>query len=446
MTWYRTGTVTVTNGSTNVAGTGTAFVANGQIGEAFLGPDGRTYEITNIPSDTALTITPAYLGSTASGQAYAIAPLRGRIAQLLAETSSLLNSFAAVRDGIGAGLMGDGTVSLPGLRFAADQDTGIARIGGNTLSLVAGGAETLRAGQTSVWIGGAALGSSTGAIECGSLRNADGAFLIDLTTVAGADFNARLLRNGGANGAFEIINSGIGDLRFTQNSTGNFVWNQNGIFRMALTSGGLFSGTDNSMSCGIAANRWSSVFAATGTINTSDAREKHWLGGASDAALRAADRIIGELGFFQWNDAVAEKGEEGARIHFGVRAQEVMRIMAEEGLEDEQMLEFEPDVFIPADRQPSFRHAFLCFDTWEDAFEPEMADIEVPVEEPSGLIGETGAPLMRVRMRKEPRPTGKLKQTRRAGNRFGLRVDQLTMFLLAALAQRVAALQNKETF
>ena len=41
MAWYRTGTVTVTNGSATVTGAGTDFVSNTQIGECFLGPDGR---------------------------------------------------------------------------------------------------------------------------------------------------------------------------------------------------------------------------------------------------------------------------------------------------------------------------------------------------------------------------------------------------------------------
>ena len=77
MGWYRAGTVALTNGSSTVTGSGTAFIANAGIGEGLIAPDGRTYEITNIASDTSLTISPAYLGSTASGQAYAVAPCAG---------------------------------------------------------------------------------------------------------------------------------------------------------------------------------------------------------------------------------------------------------------------------------------------------------------------------------------------------------------------------------
>jgi hypothetical protein len=141
MAWYRAGTVSVTNGSASVTGSGTAFVANVSIGEGIVLPDGRIYEITNVSSDTSLTLATNYLGSTASGQPYAIAPLRGRIAQLLSETSSLIASFAGVRDGIGAGLFPDGTVTAPSFRFSSSQTTGIFRPGANRLAVSTNGVQ-----------------------------------------------------------------------------------------------------------------------------------------------------------------------------------------------------------------------------------------------------------------------------------------------------------------
>lgn len=156
MAWYRAGTVALTNGNGTVTGTGTAWVANATVGEAFLAPDGRVYEITAIVSDTSMTIAPNYLGSTASSQSYAIGPLRGRVADLLAESQSLLSSFATVRDGIGAGLIPDGTVSAPALRFSADQDTGIYRIGANAVGVAtAGGLRLALVGTNNFLLGGA---------------------------------------------------------------------------------------------------------------------------------------------------------------------------------------------------------------------------------------------------------------------------------------------------
>lgn len=77
MTWLRAGTVAVTSGSTTVTGTGTGFAANTRIGDAFIGPDGRQYELQNVASDTVISILPAYLGPTASGQPYAVMPVQG---------------------------------------------------------------------------------------------------------------------------------------------------------------------------------------------------------------------------------------------------------------------------------------------------------------------------------------------------------------------------------
>lgn len=80
MTWYKTGTVQVTSGSNAVVGTGTAFIANARVGDAFSGPDGNWYEVINIVSDTSLGIYPNYRGaSVASGGVYVIAPMEGYV-------------------------------------------------------------------------------------------------------------------------------------------------------------------------------------------------------------------------------------------------------------------------------------------------------------------------------------------------------------------------------
>jgi hypothetical protein len=80
MTWYKTGTVQVTSGSNAVVGTGTAFIANARVGDAFSGPDGNWYEVINVVSNTSLGIYPNYRGtSVASGGVYVIAPMEGYV-------------------------------------------------------------------------------------------------------------------------------------------------------------------------------------------------------------------------------------------------------------------------------------------------------------------------------------------------------------------------------
>ncbi len=93
MPWYRAGTVSVTLNNTTVTGTGTAFAANSRVGDAFLGPDGRWYEVANIASDTVLSILPAYQGATAAAGTYALAPIQGYVKASADQLRSIVSSF-----------------------------------------------------------------------------------------------------------------------------------------------------------------------------------------------------------------------------------------------------------------------------------------------------------------------------------------------------------------
>ncbi len=79
MSWYKVGTVSVTPGSNAVIGTGTSFIANSRVGDAFRGPDGGWYEVTNIASNTALSISPGYQGAADASGGYALAPMQGYV-------------------------------------------------------------------------------------------------------------------------------------------------------------------------------------------------------------------------------------------------------------------------------------------------------------------------------------------------------------------------------
>lgn len=102
MPWYRTGTVAITAGQTTVTGTGTNFSANGRVGDAFLGPDGRWYEVTNIASGTVLSILPAYQGATVSGGTYAITPVQGYTKTLADKFNDIANTWGSTLAGLGA--------------------------------------------------------------------------------------------------------------------------------------------------------------------------------------------------------------------------------------------------------------------------------------------------------------------------------------------------------
>lgn len=386
MTWYRTGTVTVTNGQTLVTGSGTAWIANAQIGEGLVAPDGRIYEITNIVSDTSLSISPAYLGSTASGQSYTIAPLRGRIAQLLSETSSLLASFATVRDGIGAGLFPDGTLSLPGFRFAADQDTGLVRTGSNQMEFTTGGVSRGQfnaAGQfgTSGNFGAGTYSPLARLHVVGGDARLQNNYSLQFSA-PGSDTNigARYILQSDNNFVLYVRNAAGGDDAIMFVTAGQ----PSGQHDLTLASGlrNLRPAVDNTIALGAGSNRFTTVFAATGAINTSDEREKQWRGPLNADELRAAKRMAAEIGIFQFLDAIEAKGAANARLHCGVRAQQVFAILEDEGLDWS-------------------RYAWCCFDEWDADPESE----------------------------------------REAGNRYGIRPDQLALWLIAAQEQRLLALE-----
>ena len=104
--------------------------------------------------------------------------------------------------------------------------------------------------------------------------------------------------------------------------------------------------SDNTSQLGTASRRWSTVFAATGTINTSDANLKQDVENLEQAELNIAIAIKGLIKKYRFIDAVQIKGDD-ARIHVGVIAQEVEQAFIDEGLDPR-------------------RYALFCEDTLED--------------------------------------------------------------------------------
>lgn len=93
MPWYKSGTVSVALNSNAVIGTGAAFIANSRVGDAFRGPDGGWYEVTNIASDTALSISPNYQGATNAAGTYALAPMQGYVKESADTLRALVNTY-----------------------------------------------------------------------------------------------------------------------------------------------------------------------------------------------------------------------------------------------------------------------------------------------------------------------------------------------------------------
>ena len=122
--------------------------------------------------------------------------------------------------------------------------------------------------------------------------------------------------------------------------------------------------TDGSRNLGTGSRRWANVYASTGTINTSDEREKTAVASPDDALMRAWGKV--NFRVFQFKDAVEKKGSD-ARLHVGVIAQQVIEAFKSEGL----------DVT---------RYGLLCYDKWEDEYEDIEVIDQVEVADEEGNI------------------------------------------------------------
>lgn len=181
MAWYATGTISVTNGSTSVTGSGTQFITGAQVGEGLL-ENGQLYEIQSIESATSLTLAKTYLGATQSGLNYEIVPTQSLVADLANNVSSLIGDFQSVVDNAGAGKFSDGTVATPGISFTQDQNNGLYRIGADNWGLVAGGVKVVDVTSTGIDVAGTAtMGGLT-------VRAPSGDTPVNITTTTSGSF------------------------------------------------------------------------------------------------------------------------------------------------------------------------------------------------------------------------------------------------------------------
>jgi hypothetical protein len=106
--------------------------------------------------------------------------------------------------------------------------------------------------------------------------------------------------------------------------------------------------TDNSTKLGTASFRWTEVFAANGTINTSDANQKQQIRSLNDQEKAVALELKAGIKAFKFNDSVAAKGDS-ARIHVGAIAQEVEQAFISNGLDPKNYGVFCRDVWYTID-------------------------------------------------------------------------------------------------
>jgi len=249
----------------------------------------------------------------------------------------------------------------------------------------------------------AGAGSSWGSVGAAA---AAGSFMVFLR--AGTSTPAGYLGTDG--GGIEASGTGT---HFGIRSDADLMLLAGGTIRIrALTTGHIEAGADNTQTWGSASKRWSTVYAGTGTINTSDAREKTKPVPLTAAEIDAACTLAENIGSFQFLDALAAKGS-AARHHVGLTVQAAMAIMESRGLDP-------------------LRYAFICHDRW-DATEVHHQASLVPHET---FVDAKGNPMLVVA---KPAWVEQIP----AGDRYGFRSDELSLFIARGQAERLKAIMAR---
>ena len=266
-----------------------------------------------------------------------------------AATSMVLDSSGRLLVGTSSSLStGNGQfakLQIVGNTFNASNDAIFALVRGEAASSITSGEDIASIGFTDN------AGGTFASISCSADANAGTSDypgrLVFSTTADGASSPTERMRIG-QDGSVSIYSGGFARFKVSGNA---FFDTQNGIgiafgTNAILPTDQTGTLTDNTKNIGVAGNRWATIYAGTGTINTSDANLKQDIDDLDPTELSVAAAIKGLIKKFRFTDAVAAKGDD-ARIHVGVIAQEVEQAFVDEGLDPR-------------------RYALFCEDTLED--------------------------------------------------------------------------------
>lgn len=290
---------------------------------------------------------------------------------------------------------GDGTAGAPGIAFASDTNTGLFRPGTDILAVATGGVERLRidasgrvgfgvvpsyrldlsaSGAVAAHLGGILIGANgtdivsdtgilslqasganymgfnTNSLERVRITSAGNVGIGTVTPSAALEVNGNLII--GKTNSGQSIYVGNGDntnqqrlllsmsgtdavIDATRNSgTGpNMLFMTDSSEKMRLSHGGnVTPGADNTQNVGSGSLRWATIYAGTGTINTSDERYKVLREGGdlTDAEFAAWSNVRAIV--YQDKDSFERKGN-AARLHIGYSWQSIQAAFEAEGLD-----------------------------------------------------------------------------------------------------------------
>jgi hypothetical protein len=299
---------TITGGTIDGAPIGAANPKNG----AFLALSSNTAAFSG--TATAPTVTPSTDNSTK-----------------IATTAFVQSAITAISSGVTSFNTRSGVVTL----ISSDVTTALGYTPYN-----AGGATVITTSNIGTY---APTLTGTGAVGTWGISiSGNAATASTATNVSGGTVSATTITGSGivsstAGSGYSALQSnaiGIGTAANTISSTsgGNvFNFNVAGVQSAALSASQFVPSPDNTLTLGSAGLRWTTVYATTGTINTSDRNDKQQVADLTAAEKAVGQALKGMIKTFKFNDAVLVKGPS-ARIHFGVIAQDVKAAFEAQGL------------------------------------------------------------------------------------------------------------------
>jgi len=218
----------------------------------------------------------------------------------------------------------------------------------NTLGWSVNGSEQMRLTSTGLRIGTSSITDPYGGVNH-RLLNMDGTWGGVISFKIGATTFSSVGNRPSGNTGLRLAAYGATAADIVEvvtNGTVRSTWDVNGNW---------LPGADNTQNIGAASLRMKEIFAGTGTINTSDAREKTAVSALTASEKAAARDLALAIGSYQFLDSVERKGADNARRHIGMTVQRAIEIMESHGLNP-------------------FKYAFICFDEWGEVTEEVVSE------------------------------------------------------------------------
>ena len=241
----------------------------------------------------------------------------------------------------------------------------------------------------------ASVGSS---IELGSTTDSGVSYIDFHSSGNNVDHDGRIFCSGGSE------DSGDGTIGFNSS-----IIQLNSKTEIVMGSG-IRPSLDNTYDYGTASKRGRTAYFGTGSINTSDSRHKPIKEKIPEYILDAWSEVDWGT-WFKFDDAIAIKGEDGARWHFGLIAQRVEKVFSSHGID-------------------GFKLGLLCYDSWDDVY----VDVQTNIGEVVKKTRETSDGNTEEYTEPAPAKFKKVLDTP-AGERYGIRYEE-ALSLEAALQRR----------